>query len=160
MRPVTTSTDGRPKKVDVYGPGDWDDPRPGVEYQFTWHGHTSVYIGEGEPPRHEYLSTACWHATYDGKPELHAGCRNSCKHAPEGEVEPCVCPCHGEAGTQPGRVSWVDQARDVARELLAEIDNLAVDVGPLAERIRTDPALFWLRGEEQPPGEWTGSSAD
>lgn len=106
---------------------------------------------------HEYVSTACLHAQMEGRPELHAGCRNTCKFA-LGEPEYCQCPCHGRTGTQPGSAGPVDQARDIAAELLAAIREhpaggtvLSPD---LEERIRTDPYLFWLRGEVQSPGQW------
>ena len=99
---------------------------------------------------HRYLSTACEHAINEGRPELHTACRNSCKYATEGHPEYCVCACHGEARTQPGRTAWVDQARDVARELY----RYGYVTPEMEERVATDPALFWLRGEEAPPGEW------
>jgi hypothetical protein len=53
-------------------------------------------------------------------------------------------------------VSWVDQARDIARQLWAWADlppGHPLDEA-LLTAIETDPALFWLRGEEQPPGTW------
>lgn len=33
---VTVDRDGRPKHVDVYGPGDYDEPVPGCTYALTW----------------------------------------------------------------------------------------------------------------------------
>ena len=33
---VTVDRDGRPKRVDVYGPGKYDAPVPGCEYSFAW----------------------------------------------------------------------------------------------------------------------------
>ncbi|GAA3958103.1 hypothetical protein GCM10023085_45730 [Actinomadura viridis] len=107
---------------------------------------------------HEYLSTACWHAQNDGLPDLHTSCRNSCKYAAPGRPEYCVCPCHGEAGTQPGRSSWVDQARGTALRLLQHLDAAGVDLAAvdphLARAIADDPAFFWARGEEAPSGQW------
>jgi len=47
----------------------------------------------------------------------------------------------------------VDQARDVARELLAALGT-AYCPPELGRRIEQDPALFWLRGEDAPPGTW------
>lgn len=106
---------------------------------------------------HNYVSTACLHAQHEDRPELHAGCRNTCKFAQRGQ-ELCGCPCHGEAGTQPATGSPVDQARDLTAELLGVILLAGVDldalVPDLSERLRTDPVLFWARGEAQPPGVW------
>lgn len=100
---------------------------------------------------HVYLSTACWHARSDSNPDLHTACRNVCKYCPR----PCGCDCHPKAGTQTGRLSPVDQARDVARELLTVMRASYEGVPKeLWMRIENDPNLFWLRGEEQPPGEW------
>lgn len=50
-------------------------------------------------------------------------------------------------------MAWVDQARAIARELLAVLPmrNLPLD---LMARVGDDPDLFWLRGEEVPPGTW------
>lgn len=103
---------------------------------------------EDNDGQHSYLSTACWHAQH-GDPALHTSCRNRCKFCPGC----CSCPCHGEAGTQPATGSPVDQARDIARELWAVAERLILPAG-LRDRVSGDPALFWLRGEEQPPGEW------
>jgi hypothetical protein len=33
---VTADRDGRPKRVDVYGPGDYDGPAKGCAYSVTW----------------------------------------------------------------------------------------------------------------------------
>lgn len=33
---VTADRDGRPRRVDVYGPGDYDDAREGCSYSVTW----------------------------------------------------------------------------------------------------------------------------
>lgn len=33
---VTADRDGRPKRVSVFGPGDYADPVPGCEYALTW----------------------------------------------------------------------------------------------------------------------------
>lgn len=94
---------------------------------------------------HEYLSTACWHALFDGNETLHAVCRNTCKYCDH----PCGCACHGKAGHEHG-IAWVDQARNIARDLLAEIEASAPTrmSTALRQRIETDPALFWLRREE------------
>lgn len=105
---------------------------------------------------HHYISTACEHALGEGRPELHGGCRLSCKFADDG-VEPCECPCHTGLPLDQFPPPWVDQARDIAIELLASVDDHSrgIILSPdLEERIRTDPHLFWLRGEVQPPGEW------
>ena len=98
---------------------------------------------DGKPPPrgHVYVSTACFH-------EECGACRNTCKYCDAA----CSCPHHGASGgalPQP----WVDQARAVAAELLGAICPADVP-DELARRIASDPALFWLRGETQPPGEW------
>ncbi len=94
-----------------------------------------------------YISTACWHG-------LHDQCRNTCKYCSRS------CACSHHPGVAQGTVSWVDQARDIARELLesAQPGSLLSMSPELLSRIKSDPALFWLRGEEQPPGEWQGRS--
>ena len=63
-------------------------------------------------------------------------------------------PVHAASG-QPLPEPWVDQARGIARELLRYglRKNEAVP-WELLDRIDSDPALFWLRGEAQPPGVW------
>jgi hypothetical protein len=33
---VTVDRDGRPREVQVYGPGAYDDPYPGCKYHLTW----------------------------------------------------------------------------------------------------------------------------
>jgi len=33
---VDVDRDGRPRRVVVHGPGDYDDPVPGCEYRLTW----------------------------------------------------------------------------------------------------------------------------
>jgi hypothetical protein len=33
---VTADRDGRPRRVDVYGPGDYDGPAEGCAYEVTW----------------------------------------------------------------------------------------------------------------------------
>lgn len=108
---------------------------------------------EGEPRFHHYLSTACWHAQYDSDKSMHAGCRNQCKFCPGC----CVCPCHGEAGTQPG-ISHVDVERDRFIRLLAVVREHGIDLAKaepdLHEAFLYDPAMFWLRGEVQPAGTW------
>lgn len=98
--------------------------------------------------------------------DLHAGripleeitaeqCRATCKFCDA----PCEHGCHTGAPAGELPPAWVDQARDVARELLAAIEEsriMDVRVPPeLARRIEVDPALFWLRGEERAPGTWT-----
>jgi hypothetical protein len=80
---------------------------------------------------HRYVSTACMHEINDGDPDQHARCRATCKT--------CDAPCE-----------CANQARDIARELYAVSND-----PDLWERIATDPALFWLRGEEAEPGTWT-----
>jgi hypothetical protein len=35
---VTADRDGRPRVVDVYGPGDYDDRQAGCRYSITWSG--------------------------------------------------------------------------------------------------------------------------
>ena len=94
-------------------------------------------------PPHAYVSTACVHGEC-------GACRNTCKYCDAS----CAHPCHpATAGGLPE--PWVDQARDIARELLRYGlgKNEAVPPG-LLRRIGSDPALFWLRGEAVPPGEW------
>jgi hypothetical protein len=95
---------------------------------------------------HGYLSTACFHRLCDKK----GACRQTCKFCDA----PCACPCHrGPAQALPE--PWVDQARNIARELLRYGLSTSEAVPPeLLRRINDDPALFWLRGEEAPPGEW------
>src|SRR5690606_37077983 len=103
----------------------------------------------GGPVSHAYLSTACFHEQADDDPDLHGSCRATCKYCPAR----CSCPRHPVADDTPA-ASWVDQAREIAGALFAAIRP--GDVPPaLAERIADDPALFWLRGEVQPPGVWT-----
>ena len=62
----------------------------------------------------------------------------------------------------PGRATQIDQARGIALRLLATVEAAGVDLQGvdrhLARAISEDPALFWLRGEERPPGEWRGPS--
>ena len=102
---------------------------------------------------HAYLSTACWHATHDGDEQMHTACRNVCKYCDQ----PCACPNHPARDGDDTFVSWVDQARDIARELLAAIQasELPQVLAPEQwHRIEDDPALFWLRGEEAPAGTW------
>jgi hypothetical protein len=96
------------------------------------------------PSPHAYISTACFHGLCGG------ACRKTCKYCDA----PCACPCHrGSAAALPE--PWVDQARGIARELLRYGLSASEVVPPeLLHRIDTDPALFWLRGEERPPGEW------
>jgi hypothetical protein len=112
---------------------------------------------------HEYLSTACWHELNDDRPALHAKCRASCKYGENGP-EFCRCPNHTEDELKASPVSWVDQARGIALRLLAVCDAVGVDLAAedrhLARAIAEDPALFWLRGEEQPPGEWRDTSGE
>jgi 2-polyprenyl-6-methoxyphenol hydroxylase-like FAD-dependent oxidoreductase len=58
----------------------------------------------------------------------------------------------------------VDQARDIAADLLVACGGLKgltrSGLSGLAAKIRTDPHLFWLRGEVQPPGEWRAADRD
>lgn len=95
--------------------------------------------------QHEYISTACLHGEC-------GSCRKTCKFCD------ASCGCQQPLCTHnlavPGPASWVDQARGIARELFAvlPIRNLPLD---LMARIQDDPDLFWLRGEEVPPGVWT-----
>ena len=92
---------------------------------------------------HFYLSTACYH-------DECGSCRNTCKHCDA----VCACP-HHVATVQSLPEPWVDQARNIARELLRYGLSTSEAVPPeLLHRINDDPALFWLRGEEAPPGEW------
>lgn len=35
---IRADRDGRPKRIDVYGPGDYADPVEGCEYSLTWSG--------------------------------------------------------------------------------------------------------------------------
>jgi hypothetical protein len=88
---------------------------------------------------HAYLSTACYHSKHG------VLCRQTCKYCDA----PCSCTCH--RGILP--VPWVDQARAVAAELFSAIYPADVPAA-LAQRIETDPALFWLRGEVAPDGQW------
>lgn len=96
---------------------------------------------------HRYVSTACHHEAADDRPELHGSCRATCKFCDA----PCVCSNHPAVDAP--AVSWVDQARSVAAELHGAIRPEDLPPG-LAERIRTDPGLFWLRGETVPDGTW------
>ena len=93
-----------------------------------------------------YVSTACLHRLCAEK----GACRQTCKFCDA----PCACPCHrGSAAALPE--PWVDQARNIARELLRYGLSTSEAVPPeLLQRIASDPSLFWLRGEERPPGEW------
>ena len=100
--------------------------------------------------QHVYLSTACFHSQC-------GSCRKTCKYCDA----PCRCQQAGcDHRAEPGPpVAWVDQARAIARELLAEhlrprpIREPSIPPA-LLTRIAEDPALFWLRGEERPPGTW------
>lgn len=94
--------------------------------------------------QHEYTSTACLHGQC-------GSCRRTCKFCDAS----CACTLagctHRDGSSLP--VPWVDQARGIARELLDAIgSDTARMPRDLVARIRNDPALFWLRGEEQPPG--------
>jgi len=95
------------------------------------------------PPPHAYVSTACHHGEC-------GACRNTCKYCDS----PCSHGCHPASGV-PLPEPWVDQARDIARELLRSADL----PDKLAQRIASDPALFWLRAEAPPPGEWRDLNA-
>lgn len=108
-----------------------------------------------EPWKHHYVSTACEHAVGEGRPSLHAACRRSCKFGEDG-VESCGCGCHTGTPLEEMPPPWVDQARGIALELLTlieEDDHFRLPA-ELAERVRSDPNLFWLRRGEQPPGQW------
>lgn len=108
-----------------------------------WYGHRH------EPGQaHRYVSTACHHGEC-------GDCRRSCKYCDT----PCQHICHRQGITSTVKVipSWVDQARGIARELLAEHLHGRPPGAPsippeLLRRIEYDPELFWLRGEERPPG--------
>jgi hypothetical protein len=108
---------------------------------------------------HHYISTACQHAIGEGRVEMHAACRNSCKYSAPGKSESCRCPCHGQVGTQPGGVSSVDVARAMARYFLGMITSHGVPIpAEMRHRIKTDPVLFWLREGEVSIGEWRSPS--
>ena len=94
---------------------------------------------------HDYTSTACLHESED--PALHNSCRQTCKFC----GARCACKNHAR-GEVPTPASWVDQARSTARELLAYITLSRGGTPELMRKIETDPNLFWLRGEEKPPG--------
>lgn len=102
---------------------------------------------------HHYVSTACLHEINDGDPDQHARCRATCKTCDR----PCECANHTEDELAAAPSSWVDQARAIARDLYDRVPYLPKD---LATRIASDPHLFWLRGEEQPPGEWRPPGED
>jgi hypothetical protein len=97
---------------------------------------------------HEYVSTAYAH-------DLCGSCRQTCKFCDA----PCLCACHREGDAERPQ-PWVDQARSIARELLRVTLNSRPTPPDLLYRIETDPDLFWLRGEEQPPGEWREPGSD
>lgn len=109
-----------------------------------------------EPWKHHYVSTACEHAVGEGRPNLHAACRRSCKFGEDG-VESCGCGCHTGTPLEEMPPPWVDQARAFAERLLTALGGPAglaeADPG-LYREYRSDPHLFWLRGEVQPPGQW------
>lgn len=90
--------------------------------------------GETAPDVHVYISTACLHGQC-------GSCRNTCKYCDS----PCRCPLPGCTHRHPGDttpVSWVDQARGVAAELL-HLTRLAGWLpDELAGRIAADPDLF------------------
>jgi len=113
--------------------------------------------GGGKPWTHRYVSTACEHAHYENRPELHGQCRRSCKYAPDG-IESCLCSCHTEGAPAELPPPWVDQARNAATRLLAVIERCGVDLRTqdpdLYEEIRDGRDMFWARGEVQPAGEW------
>jgi hypothetical protein len=96
---------------------------------------------------HAYLSTACLH-------DQCAACRNTCKYCDA----PCEHACHPRGADRPLSVPWVDQARGIALALFSVVSPLELP-GELRERIAADPALFWLRGEAAPPGEWRHENA-
>jgi hypothetical protein len=88
---------------------------------------------------HDYISTGCLHGQ-------HGSCRLTCKFCDAR----CQCPCDHQA-LSPG--SWVDQARGIARQLLAVTTETGDVPAELVMRIALDPSLFWLRDGEVPPGE-------
>jgi hypothetical protein len=92
------------------------------------------------PGQHDYTSTACLHGQC-------GSCRQTCKYCDAS----CQHGCHTATGLR--TVAWVDQARGVARQMFAVLPmrNMPVE---LFQRIGNDPDLFWLRGEEVPPGTW------
>lgn len=97
--------------------------------------------------QHDYVSTACLHGEC-------GSCRRTCKYC-DAQCQ-CIRPlcAHSMAGPLP--VAWVDQARGIARELLDAFmrDDMSDE---LAVRVKHDPDLFWLRGEEAPPGRQEAS---
>jgi hypothetical protein len=99
-------------------------------------------------PGHGYVSTACYHGQCRGDADGRGGCRRTCKYCDT----PCQHICHQGATIAPVP-SWVDQARGIARELMT-LGRFSTAEFPrdLLDRIENDPALFWLRGEEAPPG--------
>ncbi|WP_329521193.1 hypothetical protein [Spirillospora sp. NBC_01491] len=103
---------------------------------------------------HRYLSTACQHEADDGNPELHGSCRQTCKWCNAS----CMCRRHPAADAAAHPPHWLDQARGVALRLYGHLQARGVDlddVDPhLARAFREDPAMFWVRGEVLPPGEW------
>ena len=72
------------------------------------------------------------------------------------------------ATTLPGRlpalVSRVDQARGTALRLLEHLRDAGADLAErdphLARVLAEDPAFFWARGEERPPGTWPGAAGE
>jgi hypothetical protein len=104
---------------------------------------------------HAYVSTACYH-------DQCTQCRNTCKFC----NAPCRCEHHAEDLVE-APVSWLDQARQLAIELFRYAERVPVlheqdwpGISELLTRAETDPALFWLRGEEQPPGVWHPEGGD
>jgi len=91
---------------------------------------------------HAYVSTACFHGEC-------GACRDTCKYC-DG---PCSHGCH-PASARGLPEPWVDQARGIARELLRHALSASPAPPELVRRIEGDPALFWLRGEAKPPGQW------
>jgi hypothetical protein len=144
--------DGRPKAVQVYGPGDYGDAVEGVKYDLTW-SHEAEHVGTAHEP-HAYLSTACPHEHRDGQPGLHASCRLTCKTCDA----PCRCSNHPERDGQNLPLPWVDQAREIALRLLRIVEASGVDLRAadpdLFERLRDERDLFWAHGEVQPAGDW------
>lgn len=103
---------------------------------------------------HHYISTACEHGLCDER------CRSTCKFCDA----PCQHSCHPQSGDRELPPPWVDQARDIAQDLLLAAGGVKgldrAGLGGLAHRVRSDPHLFWLRGEAQPPGVWTPQTTD
>ncbi len=93
---------------------------------------------------HTYISTACFHGEC-------RSCRQTCKYCDAS----CGHGCH-PAGEENLPEPWVDQARQIARQLYAHVLTYGVLPPDLVRRVSDNPGLFWLRGEEKPAGTWHG----